>query len=219
MLLIETSQDLLEVKAQIAGIRRYFAESGRRVPIQAQVTLDTSGRMLLGTDIAAAATVLEALRVDAIGLNCSTGPEHMRQAVRWLCENSRAPDQRDPERRHPAQRGRHGRLPARAGCAGRGARGVRHPLRREHRRRLLRYDARAHAAVVERVWGREPLGGWSGSRQRGRHGGPGGGMAAPAGPTWRRPPRPQLRWPDAPAVPRVASAMTATDLVQEPRPR
>ncbi|MEN8374199.1 MAG: methionine synthase [Gemmatimonadota bacterium] len=91
VLLIETSQDMLEVKAQVAGIRRYFAESGRTVPIQAQVTLDTSGRMLLGTDIAAAATVLRALRVDAIGLNCSTGPEHMRQAVRWLCENAPLP--------------------------------------------------------------------------------------------------------------------------------
>ena len=87
VLLIETSQDMLEVKAQVAGIRSYFAESGRVVPIQAQVTLDTSGRMLLGTDIAAAATTLLALRVDAIGLNCSTGPEHMRQPVRWLCEN------------------------------------------------------------------------------------------------------------------------------------
>ena len=91
VLLIETSQDMLEVKAQIAGIRRYFAGSGRALPIQAQVTLDTSGRMLLGTDIAAAATVLRALRVDALGLNCSTGPEHMRQPVRWLCENAPLP--------------------------------------------------------------------------------------------------------------------------------
>jgi 5-methyltetrahydrofolate--homocysteine methyltransferase len=92
VLLIETSQDLLEVKAQVAGLRRALRELGRDdVAIQAQVTLDTSGRMLLGTDIAAAATVLEALRVDVIGLNCSTGPEHMREPVRWLAENCPLP--------------------------------------------------------------------------------------------------------------------------------
>ena len=62
-----------------------------RLPIQAQVTLDTSERMLLGTDITAAMTILEALRADIIGLNCSTGPEHMRNPVRYLCENSRLP--------------------------------------------------------------------------------------------------------------------------------
>ncbi len=79
VLLIETAQDILEVKAAIAGIERLFAETGRRVALQAQVTLDTSGRMLLGTDIASAMTTLEALGVDVIGLNCSTGPEHMRE--------------------------------------------------------------------------------------------------------------------------------------------
>jgi 5-methyltetrahydrofolate--homocysteine methyltransferase len=87
LLLIETSQDILEVRAAITGIRRACAEAGRMVPIQAQVTLDTSGRMLLGTDVAAAATILYNLRVDLIGLNCSTGPEHMREPVRWLTEN------------------------------------------------------------------------------------------------------------------------------------
>ncbi|HEV8192838.1 MAG TPA: homocysteine S-methyltransferase family protein, partial [Ktedonobacterales bacterium] len=87
LLLIETSQDILEVRAAITGIRRALAETGRILPIQAQVTLDTSGRMLLGTDIAAAATILMHLGVDVIGLNCSTGPEHMRESVRWLTEN------------------------------------------------------------------------------------------------------------------------------------
>jgi 5-methyltetrahydrofolate--homocysteine methyltransferase len=91
LLLIETSQDILEVKAAIAGIRRYFAAAGRWVPIQAQVTLDTSGRMLLGTDIGAVLVILEALGVDVIGLNCSTGPQHMREPVRYLCANSRLP--------------------------------------------------------------------------------------------------------------------------------
>ncbi|HEX5438449.1 MAG TPA: homocysteine S-methyltransferase family protein [Gemmatimonadaceae bacterium] len=91
VLLIETSQDILEVKAVIAGIERLFAELGRRVPIQAQVTLDVSGRMLLGTDIASAMTTLEALGVDVIGLNCSTGPEHMREPIRYLAEHASRP--------------------------------------------------------------------------------------------------------------------------------
>lgn len=91
VLLIETAQDILEVKAAVTGLERAFAELGRRVPIQTQVTLDTSGRMLLGTDIASAMTTLEALRVDVIGLNCSTGPEHMREPVRYLSEHARLP--------------------------------------------------------------------------------------------------------------------------------
>src|SRR5438309_6163657 len=91
VLLIETSQDILEVKAAVAGIEKLFAELGRRIPIQTQVTLDVSGRMLLGTDIASAMTTLEALKVDVIGLNCSTGPEHMREPVRYLSEHATLP--------------------------------------------------------------------------------------------------------------------------------
>src|SRR5437763_8587546 len=91
LLLIETSQDILEVKAAVAGIEQAFAELGRRIPLQAQVTLDVSGRMLLGTDIASAMTTLEALKVDVIGLNCSTGPEHMREPIRYLSENATLP--------------------------------------------------------------------------------------------------------------------------------
>ena len=91
LLLIETSQDILEVKAVIDGIQRSFAEIGHRVPIQAQITLDTSGRMLFGTDIYGALTTLAALPVDLIGLNCSTGPEHMREPIRFLLEQSPYP--------------------------------------------------------------------------------------------------------------------------------
>src|SRR5437588_3880340 len=91
LLLIETSQDILEVKAAVAGIEKLFAEVGRRIPIQTQVTLDISGRMLLGTDISSAMTTLEALNVDVIGLNCSTGPEHMREPVRYLAEHATLP--------------------------------------------------------------------------------------------------------------------------------
>jgi len=91
VLLVETSQDILEVKAALAGFERLFAELGRRIPVQAQVTLDTSGRMLLGTDIASAMTTLESLRVDVLGLNCSTGPEHMREPIRYLTEHATRP--------------------------------------------------------------------------------------------------------------------------------
>jgi 5-methyltetrahydrofolate--homocysteine methyltransferase len=89
LLLLETSQDLLEMKAAIAGIVREFDSGLRRVPIQAQATLDVTGRMLLGTDIRAVCATLDALPIDVIGLNCSTGPTHMRDAVRFLVENSR----------------------------------------------------------------------------------------------------------------------------------
>ncbi len=91
LLLIETSQDILEVKAAIEGIWRAFADTGIYLPIQAQVTLDTSGRMLLGTDISAVETILEGLPVDVIGMNCSTGPEHMREPIQFLGEISPLP--------------------------------------------------------------------------------------------------------------------------------
>ncbi|HEX6479149.1 MAG TPA: homocysteine S-methyltransferase family protein, partial [Ktedonobacteraceae bacterium] len=91
VLLIETSQDILEVRAAITGIRRAMQETERIVPIQAQVSLDTSGRMLLGTDIAGVMTTLIGLRVDIIGLNCSTGPDYMREPVRFLAENCPLP--------------------------------------------------------------------------------------------------------------------------------
>src|SRR5690606_42104385 len=74
VLLIETSQDMLEVKAQVAGIRRYFRAAGVWRPVQVQVTLDVTGRMLLGTDLGAAMATIEALRADVIGPNRSTRP-------------------------------------------------------------------------------------------------------------------------------------------------
>ncbi|MGI8848277.1 MAG: methionine synthase [Candidatus Dormibacteria bacterium] len=91
VLVIETQQDLLETKAAIFGARRAIDITGRWVPIQAQVSLDVSGRMLLGTEIGAVTATLDGLRVDIIGLNCSTGPEHMRDAIRYLGENSPVP--------------------------------------------------------------------------------------------------------------------------------
>ena len=91
VLLIETSQDILEVKAAIIGCHKAFDETGVYLPIQAQVTLDTTGRMLLGTDINASLAILEGMGIDVIGLNCSTGPEHMREPIRILGENSTLP--------------------------------------------------------------------------------------------------------------------------------
>ncbi|MFM8322711.1 MAG: methionine synthase [Chloroflexota bacterium] len=91
LLLIETSQDILEVKAAIQGVQRAFEETRAWLPLQVQITLDTTGRMLLGTDIAAALAILEDLPVDVIGLNCSTGPEHMRQPMAYLGEHTRLP--------------------------------------------------------------------------------------------------------------------------------
>ena len=182
VLLIETSQDILEVKAQVTGIRRALARLNVQRPIQAQVTLDTAARMLLGTDITAAMTILESLRVDVIGLNCSTGPEHMRQPVRYLSENARLPISVIPNAGIPLNEGGRAIYPLTpdaladaheefvtklgvsivGGCCG---------TTPEHLR-----------AVVERVWGRQ-------AAQR-----------------------------DVTYVPRVASAMTAFNMVQDPAP-
>jgi 5-methyltetrahydrofolate--homocysteine methyltransferase len=91
VLLIETSQDILEVKAAIIGLHKAMDETQVYLPIQAQVTLDTTGRMLLGTDINASLAIVEGMGIDVIGLNCSTGPEHMREPIRILGENSTLP--------------------------------------------------------------------------------------------------------------------------------
>jgi 5-methyltetrahydrofolate--homocysteine methyltransferase len=92
LIIIETAQDILEVKAAVFGARQAFDELGRRLPIQCSVSLlPQGGKMLLGTDIGAVLTTLGALGVDVIGLNCSTGPEDMRDAIRYLGENSHLP--------------------------------------------------------------------------------------------------------------------------------
>ncbi|MBA4375670.1 MAG: methionine synthase [Anaerolinea sp.] len=91
LLLVETSQDILEVKAIIYGIQDAFEKTNKSLPIQAQVTLDTAGRMLLGTDISAVLAILENLAIDVIGLNCSTGPDFMREPISYLGQNSSLP--------------------------------------------------------------------------------------------------------------------------------
>src|ERR671920_131614 len=104
LVIIETAQDILEVKAAIFGVREAFEETGRTVPIQASVSLlPNGGKMLLGTDISSVLATLEALKVDVIGLNCSTGPEDMRDAIRFLGEHSPVPVQCIPNAGIPHQ--------------------------------------------------------------------------------------------------------------------
>jgi len=92
LIIIETAQDILEVKAAIFGAREAAKQQDRRVPIQCSVSLlPNGGKMLLGTDISAVLATLEGLEVDVIGLNCSTGPEDMRDAIRFLGETSSVP--------------------------------------------------------------------------------------------------------------------------------
>ncbi|MBD0694383.1 methionine synthase [Streptomyces sp. CBMA123] len=88
-LLVETSQDLLQTKAAILGSKRALAEAGLDLPVLVQVTVETTGTMLLGSEIGAALTALEPLGVDYIGLNCATGPAEMSEHLRYLAKNAR----------------------------------------------------------------------------------------------------------------------------------
>src|SRR5437660_748352 len=88
VLLIETSQDLLQAKAAVVGVFEAMQKAGKRLPVTVQVTLEATGTMLLGTEIGAALTALEPFDVDIIGLNCATGPVEMNDAVRFLGANS-----------------------------------------------------------------------------------------------------------------------------------
>src|SRR3954467_6217997 len=184
LIIIETAQDILEVKAAVFGARDAMKETGRVVPIHTSVSLlPNGGKMLLGTDIAAVLTILSALDVDVIGLNCSTGPEDMRDAIRYLGENSPVPVACIPNAGLPLQ-GPEGEtiFPEEP-----------EPLSKSLQEFVERYGVSIvggccgttpeHiAAVVEKVGGRE------------------------AGP------RPDRQGPF------LASMMTATPLVQEPRP-
>ena len=86
-ILIETCQDTLQIKAAVNGAKRARAAAGTDTPIFVQVTVETTGTLLVGPDIAAAATVVQALDVPLIGLNCATGPQEMAEHVRWLSRN------------------------------------------------------------------------------------------------------------------------------------
>src|ERR687894_503658 len=184
LIIIETAQDILEVKAAVFGAREAFKLTGRTLPIQTSVSLlPNGGKMLLGTDIQAVLATLTALDVDVLGLNCSTGPEDMRDAIRYLGEFSPVPIHCIPNAGLPLQ-GPDGEtiFPEQP-----------EPLANVLQEYVERYGVSIvggccgttpdHiAAIVDRVGGRE------------------------AGP---RPERGQ---------PLVSSMMTATPLVQEPRP-
>ncbi|WTD60910.1 methionine synthase [Micromonospora sp. NBC_01638] len=88
-LIIETCQDLLQVKAAVVGSKRAMAELGRSVPIICHVAVETTGTMLVGSEIGAALAAIEPLGVDLIGLNCSTGPAEMSEHLRYLSQHSR----------------------------------------------------------------------------------------------------------------------------------
>jgi 5-methyltetrahydrofolate--homocysteine methyltransferase len=91
LLLVETQFDLLGAKAAIAGARRAMAAIGRDVPLQVQVTMELTGRMLPGTEIGAALAALDPMRPDVIGLNCATGPAEMHEHLRHLSHHARMP--------------------------------------------------------------------------------------------------------------------------------
>ena len=91
LLIVETCQDLLQTKAALAAIFQHFAETKRRVPVIAQVTIEVFGTMLNGTEISAALTALAPFPIDVIGMNCGTGPRHMTESIRYLCENAPLP--------------------------------------------------------------------------------------------------------------------------------
>src|SRR6516162_6217213 len=86
-IIIETCQDPLQIKAAVNGAKRARADAGKDTPLLVQVTVETTGTLLVGADIAAAATIIHALDVPMIGLNCATGPREMAEHVKWLGEN------------------------------------------------------------------------------------------------------------------------------------
>ena len=88
MLLIETCQDLLQTKAAIAAVHAVRRKLNRYVPTMVQVTIETTGSMLVGTDIAAVVTALAPYDIDVLGLNCATGPQEMTAHIRYLSQHS-----------------------------------------------------------------------------------------------------------------------------------
>ena len=85
--LIETAQDPLQIKAAVNACKIAMGKKNKTLPLMVQVTVETTGTLLVGTDIAAAATIIHALGVDSLGLNCATGPQEMADHVRWLSQH------------------------------------------------------------------------------------------------------------------------------------
>lgn len=88
VILIETCQDPLQIKAAINAAMTAFEECGKKIPLQVQVTIETMGTLLVGTDIAGALTTLASYPIDILGMNCATGPKEMRQYIKYLAETA-----------------------------------------------------------------------------------------------------------------------------------
>ena len=88
LIIVETCQDVLQIKAALQGIEAAFESSGKRCSLMVSVTMETTGTMLVGYDIAAVVAILEPFPIDILGLNCATGPEQMKEHIRYLSENS-----------------------------------------------------------------------------------------------------------------------------------
>ncbi|MGD2182212.1 methionine synthase [Lusitaniella coriacea] len=88
LLLVETCQDVLQIKAALNAIEEVFAKKGQRIPIMVSITMEVMGTMLVGTEISAALAILEPYPIDILGLNCATGPEQMKEHIKYLSENS-----------------------------------------------------------------------------------------------------------------------------------
>ena len=87
LFIVETCQDVLQIKAALQGIEQAFQRTGQRRPLMVSVTMETTGTMLVGSDIAAVVSILEPFPIDVLGLNCATGPEQMKEHVRYLSEH------------------------------------------------------------------------------------------------------------------------------------
>lgn len=88
LFIVETCQDVLQIKAALQGIEEAFAAAGERRPLMVSVTMETTGTMLVGSDIAAVVAILEPFPIDVLGLNCATGPEQMKEHIRYLSQHS-----------------------------------------------------------------------------------------------------------------------------------
>lgn len=84
LFIIETCQDVLQIKAALTGVEEAFSQTGERRPLMVSVTMETTGTMLVGSDIAAVVAILEPFPIDILGLNCATGPEQMKEHMRYL---------------------------------------------------------------------------------------------------------------------------------------
>lgn len=88
LFIVETCQDVLQIKAALNGIEQIFQEKGDRRPLMVSVTMEIQGTMLIGSEIGAALTILERYPIDILGLNCATGPDRMAEHIKYLCEHS-----------------------------------------------------------------------------------------------------------------------------------